>query len=88
MDFRFTDIATIRRPARAAVAPTIATLKSVHTSSASGMPALYSRPCGRGGGMRCRVRHIAGGAYAPPYDGASGDRMRIPAPATTPWETT
>ena len=44
MDTRlFTDIATMSRPARAAVAPTIATLKSDHPSSDSGMSALYAR---------------------------------------------
>ncbi len=57
----FTDIATMSRPARAAVAPTIATLKSVQPSSASGMAALYSRArAARTGGVPARVRHIAG----------------------------
>ena len=36
----FTDIATMSRPASAAVAPTMATLKSVQPSSASAMTAL------------------------------------------------
>ena len=37
----FTDIATMSRPASAAVAPTIATLNSDQPSSASDMAALY-----------------------------------------------
>jgi hypothetical protein len=39
----FTDMATISRPASAAVAPTIATLNSDQASSASDMPELYRR---------------------------------------------
>lgn len=40
----FTDIATMSRPASAAVAPTIATLKSVHASSASAMRRTLPKP--------------------------------------------
>jgi aspartate kinase len=56
----------------------MATLNSDQPSSASDMPALYraTPPDHR--------RHMACRAYAPPYDGPSGDRTCIPAPATTP----